>query len=243
MIRRRQHHEEERENHERWLITYADLITLLLVFFVVMYSISRADLEKFRQVTSSLRAAFNLEVLDSPAPPKRITAPLEQDPRFATYLGVRAEMMSLLTRLGLDRESVEVELTYEGIVIHLSDTLLFPPGQAQLRPGAARVLDGIASILAALPNQVRVEGHTDNVPPPAGAYPDNWELSVMRAVAAVRYLTDVSGLPPERLSAVGYAQYRPRADNSTLEGRRKNRRVDIVILQPAPGSMAVPVAP
>jgi len=235
MARRARHQEHEHENHERWLITYADLITLLLVFFVVMYSISRADLEKFQRVSSSLRAAFNLDVLEGAAPARRIATPLEQDPRFAAYLGVRAEMMALLTRLGLDRESAEVELTYEGIVIHLSDALLFPPGQAQLRPEAARVLDGIAAILAALPNQVRVEGHTDNVPPPAGAYPDNWELSVMRAVSAVRYLTDVSGLPPERLSAVGHGQYRPRADNSTLEGRRKNRRVDIVIVQPVPG--------
>jgi chemotaxis protein MotB len=235
MARRARHQEHEHENHERWLITYADLITLLLVFFVVMYSISRADLEKFQRVSSSLRAAFNLDVLEGSAPAQRLTPPLEQDPRFTAYLGVRAEMTALLTRLGLDRDSVEVELTYEGIVIHLSDTLLFPPGQAQLRPEAARVLDGVAAILAALPNQVRVEGHTDDVPPPAGAYPDNWELSVMRAVSAVRYLTDVSGLPPERLSAVGYGQYRPRADNSTLEGRRKNRRVDIVIVQPALG--------
>ncbi|MBX6753194.1 MAG: OmpA family protein [Thermorudis peleae] len=232
MLRRGKRHAEEHENLERWLITYADLITLLLVFFVVMYSISKADAAKFRAVSASIRAAFNIDVLQQPPAGQRITSPLEQDPRLTAYLGVRAQVASLLTRLGLDRQNVDVELTPEGIVIHLSDDLLFPPGQAQLRPEATKLLDGIAGILAALPNEVRVEGHTDNIPPPPGSYPDNWELSVMRAVVTVRYLTDVSGLRPERFSAVGYGPYRPRADNSTLEGRRKNRRVDIVIVQP-----------
>ncbi len=234
MARRRgKHHEGEHENLERWLITYADLITLLLIFFVVMYSISRADLEKFQQVATSLRAAFNLEVLTAPTPSQSIVSPLEQDPRFNAYLSVRAQVGSLFTRLGLDRQDVEVELTSEGIVIHLSDAVLFPPGQAELRPEAQRVLDGIAAILQPLPNHVRIEGHTDNTPPPSGPYPDNWELSAMRAVNTVRYLTLVAGLPPERLSAVGYGEFRPRAPNDTVEGRRKNRRVDIVIVQPA----------
>jgi chemotaxis protein MotB len=231
--RRGKHHEGEHENLERWLITYADLITLLLIFFVVMYAISQADLAKFRQVATSLRAAFNLDVLSAPPPGQSMVQPLEQDPRFNAYLSVRAQVASLFTRLGLDQQSAEVELTAEGIVIHLSDAVLFPPGQAELRPEAQRVLDGVAAILEPLPNAVRVEGHTDNAPPPSAAYPDNWELSAMRAVNTVRYLTDVAGLPPERLSAAGYGEYRPRASNDTLEGRRKNRRVDIVILQPS----------
>jgi len=234
--RRSRHHEGEHENLERWLITYADLITLLLIFFVVMYSISQADLAKFRQVASSLRAAFNLDVLQAPPPGQSVMTPLEQDPRFNTYLSVRAQVASLFTRLGLDRQSVEVELTSEGIVIHLSDAVLFPPGQAELRPEAQRVLDGIAAIVEPLPNPVRVEGHTDNTPPPSGTYPDNWELSAMRAVNTVRYLTDVAGLSPQRLSATGYGEFRPRASNDTLEGRRKNRRVDIVLLHPAVGN-------
>ncbi|MCX7622812.1 MAG: flagellar motor protein MotB [Thermomicrobium sp.] len=237
MARRRgKHHEGEHENLERWLITYADLITLLLIFFVVMYSISQADLAKFRQVATSLRAAFNLNVLSAPPPGQSMVTPLEQDPRFNAYLSVRAQVGALFTRLGLDRQDAEVELTTEGIVIHLSDAVLFPPGQAELRPEAQRVLDGIAAIVEPLPNAIRVEGHTDNTPPPSAAYPDNWELSAMRAVNTVRYLTDVAGLPPERLSAAGYGEFRPRASNETVEGRRKNRRVDIVILQPAFGA-------
>jgi len=235
VARRQRHHEGEHENLERWLITYADLITLLLVFFVVMYSISQADLAKFRQVASSLRAAFNLDVLTAPPPGQSMVTPLEQDPRFNAYLSVRAQVASLFTRLGLDRQGAEVELTSEGIVIHLSDAILFPPGQAEVRPEAQRVLDGIAAIIEPLPNPIRVEGHTDSTPPPPGSYPDNWELSAMRAVNTVRYLTDVAGLPPQRLSAAGYGEFRPRASNETVEGRRKNRRVDIVIVQPTFG--------
>ncbi len=235
MRRRSRHHEGEHENLERWLITYADLITLLLIFFVVMYSISQADLAKFRQVAASLRAAFNLDVLPAPPPGQSAVTPLEQDPRFNAYLSVRAQVASLFTRLGLDQQGVEVELTSEGIVIHLSDAVLFPPGQAELRPEAQRVLDGIAAIIEPLPNPIRIEGHTDNTPPPPGTYPDNWELSAMRAVNTVRYLTDVAGLSPQRLSAAGYGEFRPRASNETLEGRRKNRRVDIVLVHPAFG--------
>lgn len=233
--RRAKHHEGEHENLERWLITYADLITLLLIFFVVMYAISRADLAKFQQVASSIRAAFNLDVLQAAPSGPAVVTPLEQDPRFSAYLSVRAQVGSLFTRLGLDRHGAEVELTTEGIVIHLSDAVLFPPGQAELRPEAQRVLDGIAAIVEPLPNPIRVEGHTDNTPPPPGSYPDNWELSAMRAINTVRYLTIVAGLPPQRLSAAGYGEYRPRASNDTLEGRRKNRRVDIVIVQPTFG--------
>lgn len=236
MRRRSRHHEGEHENLERWLITYADLITLLLIFFVVMYAISRADLEKFQQVASSLRAAFNLDVLTASPSGQAAVAPLEQDPRFSAYLSVRAQVASLFTRLGLDRQGAEVELTSEGIVIHLSDAVLFPPGQAELRPEAQRVLDGIAAILEPLPHPIRIEGHTDNTPPPPGTYPDNWELSAMRAVNTLRYLSSVAGLAPQRLSAAGYGEFRPRASNDTLEGRRKNRRVDIVLLQPTLGN-------
>lgn len=232
MRRRSRHHEGEHENLERWLVTYADLITLLLIFFVVMYSISRADLAKFQQIATSLRAAFNLDVLSAPLPAQSAVTPLEQDPRFTAYLSVRAQVASLFTRLGLDQQGAEVELTTEGIVIHLSDAVLFPPGQAQLRPDALRILDGLAAILEPLQTPIRVEGHTDNTPPPSSLYPDNWELSAMRAVNTVRYFTDVANLPPQRFSAAGYGEFRPRASNDTVEGRRKNRRVDIVILQP-----------
>lgn len=219
------------ENQERWLLTYADLITLLLVFFIVLYSISKADSDKFQRFSSSVQAAFNVNVTANPPAPSGYSG-LENDPRFMSYLTIRSQVMALIGRLALGSDAANVELTSEGIVIHISDSVLFPPGEAQLRPDATRVLDGLASIIGPLPNQIRIEGHTDNVPPTDSRYPDNWTLSAMRAVSAIRYLTDLRGIPPQRLAAVGYGEFRPLADNSTLEGRRKNRRVDFVIVQP-----------
>jgi len=229
MARRRHEHAEE-ASAERWLITYADLITLLLVFFVVMYSISKADSAKFQRFSTSVQQAFRVEVMEPGQPLGPQLA--EQDVRLMSFLAVRGQIAALVQRYDLGLDAADVELTQEGIVIHLADSVLFPPGEAQLRPDAYRVLADIAAIIGPMPFPVRVEGHTDNVPPSNPNYPDNWALSTMRAVSTVRYLSDVQGVPPERLSAVGYAEYRPRADNRTLEGRRKNRRVDLVIVQP-----------
>lgn len=211
-------------------MTYADLITLLLVFFVVLYSISKADAAKFQRFSTSVQQAFRVDVLE-PGNPMGIEAD-PNDPRFMQYLAIRAQIAAIVQRYDLGMDAAEVELTTEGIVIHLSDALLFPPGEAQLRPEAHRVLADVAAIIGPLPYPVRVEGHTDNVPPANPQFPDNWVLSTMRAVSTIRYLSDVQGIPPERLIAVGYAEYRPRADNRTLEGRRKNRRVDLVVLEP-----------
>lgn len=230
-LRRKQHG--SHENHERWLLTYADLITLLLVFFVVMYAISKADERKFERFSSSIQQAFHVDVVPrSTGPGSDTSSSLETDPRFVSFLAVRRDIELLVSRMHLSSDAADVELTREGIVIHLSDAALFPPGQAQLRPDAVRILDGLADIIGPLPNEVRVEGHTDNVPPPDGSFPDNWELSVARAVTTVRYLSDMAGISPARLAAVGYGEHRPRADNDTLEGRRKNRRVDFVIVAP-----------
>lgn len=216
---------------ERWLVTYADLITLLLVFFVVMYSISKADSAKFQRFSTSVQQAFRVDVMEPGQPLGPSLA--EQDFRFMSYLSIRGQIAALVQRYDLGMDAADVELTSEGIVIHLSDAVLFPPGEAQLRPEAHRVLAGIAAIVGPMPFPVRVEGHTDNVPPASPNYPDNWALSTMRAVSTVRYLSDIQGVPAERLVAVGYAEHRPRADNSTLEGRRKNRRVDLVVVHPA----------
>lgn len=215
---------------ERYIITYADLITLLLVFFIVLYSMAEADNAKFQQVSESLSRAFNVDVVEWPdRAPSAST--IEQEPRFIEYLSVRGQVASIIERLQLPSNSADVELTNEGIVIHLADAVLFPPGDAQLRPEGMRVLSALAEVIIPLPNPVRVEGHTDHVSPENAAYQDNWELSAARALSALRYLTTVHYVLPERLAAAGYGQYRPRADNDTVEGRQLNRRVDIVILQ------------
>jgi chemotaxis protein MotB len=233
---------EAHENHERYLITYADMITLLLVFFIVLFSISNADKEKFLQISTSLREAFRVDVLSVPDTANGGPSSLESDPRFMTYLSVRAQVATMINRLQIPSADADVELTSEGIIIHLSEAVLFPPGESALRPEGQRVLDELANIIGPLPNQVRVEGNTDNVQPPEGVALDNWELSALRSVATVRYLTDMQQIAPERLAAVGYGQFRPRGDNATLDGRRQNRRVDFVIIQrdPANGSIIEP---
>jgi chemotaxis protein MotB len=229
-LKRKPRHEAH-ENHERYLITYADLITLLLVFFIVMFSISNADKQKFLRVSTSLREAFHVDVLAKPDQSLGGPSSLENDPRFMTYLSIRGQVAALVSRMALSPDNVDVEMNSEGIVIHLNEAILFPPGEAQLRPDALAVLDSVAQILQEVPNQIRVEGHTDNVAPANTSIQDNWELSTMRAVTTVRYLTDVQQITPERLAAVGFGEFRPRAENDTLEGRRKNRRVDIVIVE------------
>ncbi len=240
-LRRKKKPTQGHDSRERYIITYADLITLLLVFFIVLYSMSEADGEKFEQVSESLSRAFHVDVVEWP---DRVPASqsIEQEPRFMEYLAIRGQIARIVERLQLPVHSVDVELTSEGIVIHLTDAVLFPPGEAQLRPDGLHVLSALAEIIAPLPNPVRVEGHTDSTPPENAAYQDNWELSTARALSALRYLTDIHALPSERLAAVGYSQYRPRGDNDTVEGRQLNRRVDIVIVERGGFSQDLPPA-
>ena len=124
-----------------------------------------------------------------------------------------------------------LENVERGVVIHFTDRVLFDLGKAELKPEAKEVLQLVAQELKAWPNHIRVEGHTDNLPIRTAPYPSNWELSTARATEVLRYLIDVGGLAPERMSAAGYGEYRPIAPNDSEEGRAKNRRVDIVLLR------------
>ncbi len=219
--------------HERWLITYADLITLLLVFFVVMYSISKADEAKFAKLNASLQRAFNVVVLEGYDP----TA-LSGQPGGASGNSVIDDFIAIRNDLGqlaisrLPATGLDVRVNREGILITISGALLFPSGRADLRPESLPVLDRIAQHLRRIPNEVRVSGHTDNIPPDSPIYPTNWELSTARAIAVARYFSEAWGIAPARLAAVGYGEYRPVADNSTRDGRMRNRRVEIQIVYP-----------
>lgn len=219
-------------NHERWLLTYADLITLLLAFFVLMYGISTSDLEKFRRLALSMRQVFNpgqvTGDLYSPAvegPPTEFAGgSLSEDFSF-----IKTEIAALVEQEQL-RDTVGVVLREEGIAIVLSDTAVFASGRAELSERAIPVLNQVALIVRGLPNKVRVEGHTDDLPPEGTGYADNWSLSTARAVSVVRYLSEVAGVQPARLTAAGYAHYRPIASNDTPQGRAKNRRAEILIV-------------
>jgi chemotaxis protein MotB len=254
---RRRRHQEEHENHERWLVSYADFITLLFAFFVVMYAISSVNEGKYRVLSDSLNAVFadpshidrRLPALASNAitensEPAVIPSPLPvQPPREGGRAEDENSIDALEERLGITLENyvseglVEIARVGDGLQVLIKSKLLFDSGSAQLARGALAALRDLAAVLKPLPNPVQVEGHTDNVPISTLQFPSNWELSAARAASVVHFFSRL-GIHPDRLSAIGYGEFRPVASNATEEGRARNRRVT-VMLQPAP---AVPWA-
>ena len=232
---------EEHENHERWLVSYADFITLLFAFFVVMYSISSVNEGKFRTVSDSIKAALNPIV--SPAnvavpftigQNKAVTVnPTIDTVKEPAVRRLREIMRSLKNETQLDIIQMK-ELSNGDIVLTLPDTVLFRTGEAVLRPEALPFIQAISEVLIDLDRHVRVEGHTDNVPIRTVQFPSNWELSATRAVTVVRTLSEQYGLQGDHLTAVGHADSRPLADNLTPEHRAKNRRVEIVVQEARP---------
>ena len=232
---------EEHENHERWLVSYADFITLLFAFFVVMYSISSVNEGKFRTVSDSIKAALNPIV--SPAnvavpftigQNKAVTVnPTIDTVKEPAVRRLREIMRSLKNETQLDIIQMK-ELSNGDIILTLPDTVLFRTGEAVLRPEARPFIQAISEVLIDLNRHVRVEGHTDNVPIRTVQFPSNWELSATRAVTVVRTLSEQYGLQGDHLTAVGHADSHPLADNLTPEHRAKNRRVEIVVQEARP---------
>ncbi len=235
----RKHKHEEHENHERWLVSYADFITLLFAFFVVMYSVSSVNEGKFRTVSSSIKAA--LRPIVSPLATKNpfklgdhkadLIAPKLKPSAEHVYRELRQALESLPGGAEIGSKA-SIKETGRGIVITLQDSVVFEPGEATVLAGALPFLKALGEVLAEYGRVVTVEGHTDNVPIRTAAFPSNWELASARAVVVVRLLSDVYGVAPENISAASYAEYRPVAENATPEGRAKNRRVEIVISDP-----------
>ncbi|GIW56174.1 MAG: flagellar motor protein MotD [Nitrospiraceae bacterium] len=232
----KKHTHEEHENHERWLVSYADFITLLFAFFVVMYSVSVVNEGRFRTVSESIKAALH-PIVSQPTTPLAFNIGEYKPALVAPRLPGTKE--PVIRRL---REIVKVmqpaaqfavihvmERADGDIAISIPEHVLFDSGSAILRPNALPFLQALAEVLVELDRPVTVEGHTDNVPIRTAQYPSNWELSAARAVVVVRVLTELYGVPPAHAAAIGYADSRPIADNSTAEGRAKNRRVEIVV--------------
>lgn len=232
---------EEHENHERWLVSYADFITLLFAFFVVMYSISSVNEGKFRSVSDSIKAALNPIV--SPAStsmPFTIgqNKAVKIDPTIESVKEPAMRRLRQIIRSLKEETHIEVitlkELTNGDIVLTLPDTVLFRSGESTLRPEAHPFIQAISDVLIELDRHVRVEGHTDNVPITTVQFPSNWELSATRAVTVVRAFLEQYGVPADHLTAVGHADSRPLTDNLTPENRAKNRRVEIVVQERRP---------
>lgn len=229
---------EEHENHERWLVSYADFITLLFAFFVVMYSVSSVNEGKFRTVSESIKAA--LHPIVSPhvsATPFQVghNASASVSPNLAPSrdLAVRRlrQVVKLLQSNGQSDRIRMIERGDSDIVLSLPELVLFQAGEANLRAEAMPILQALSEVLIELDRQVKVQGHTDNVPIRTAQFPSNWELSAIRAVMVVRAMHELYGVPTESLSAIGYADSQPVVDNATPENRAKNRRVEIVVLE------------
>jgi chemotaxis protein MotB len=244
---RRRSRPEDPENHDRWLVSYADFITLLFAFFVVMYAISTLNEGKYRVLSDSLLQAFRHDRVVTAqttglAPINRTNGGIEVvHPTRSAELVRRQKtqrMMALASRIaqafGPLVQSGQVRLTQlpEGLAVEINASVLFAPASANVEPGAVAALSAVAATLAEVDNVIRVEGHTDAMPIGSSVYPSNWELSSARASAVVR-LFIASGIASTRLAAIGYADNRPVEDNRTADGRARNRRVALIILDDA----------
>jgi len=247
---KRKRWEQEDEKHDRWLVSYADFVTLLFAFFVVMYSISFINEGKYRVLSDSISLAFdptrdNLDVkLDRQTKPTDLVpmaiSRLHPDVRASAKVKEKdiQELQAIATKVRrdltelVDNKLVNIKEKNLWLEIEIKSSILFSSGSAIPSSTADQVLEKIAGILVEYDNQVQVEGFTDNVPITNSVYPSNWELSAARAASVVHLFTD-AGVKPYLLSAVGFGEFRPVAPNNTEEGRAKNRRVNIIILSDA----------
>ncbi|WP_269533405.1 flagellar motor protein MotD [Chitinimonas sp. BJYL2] len=254
---------EEHENHERWLVSYADFITLLFAFFVVMYAISQVNEGKYKVLSNSLTVAFNPEsstdsliktqvgganqtLIALPYKDRREAAQAQQIIKERAQRAQAMKEMATDLREGLapliDEGQVRVSESSRGITIEVNASLLFPVGSATLDAKSSESLVAIARKLAPSQNLIQIEGHTDNVPIASPQFPSNWELSAARAGTVVR-LFEASGVGAKRLVAIGYSDNRGMESNETPEGRARNRRVTIQILADDKDAVATLPAP
>ncbi|MEW5976537.1 MAG: flagellar motor protein MotB [Acidobacteriota bacterium] len=242
---RRRRRREEHANHERWLVSYADFITLLFAFFVTMYAISQVDAKKLGQLVDSMHSAFDSRVFEARSDKlnladgitrgidqQKLVEPISPPMIDPAFKRIREAVEQRLIR---DKSIDKVHFTLDrrGLVISLTEAGFFDPGHAELKGSSLAILDVIAQSVLTLPNQLRVEGHTDTTPINTPRFPSNWELSTARATYVISYLTTHFPFSPRRLSAAGYGEYRPIASNATAEGRALNRRVDLIVLSEA----------
>lgn len=244
---------EKPANHERWLVSYGDLLTLLFAVFVVMYAMGQQDKKKAEEVAQSIQSAFGMtqagtggkpiiiqsgavniipDMKTSPsvtAQKRNIGDKTRQIAASTDYGSIKASIDAYLVKTG-NIGKVGVEITHRGIVVSLKEVGFFDSGSARIKKESTETLSAIADTLNQYANTFRVEGNTDNIPIQSSEFRSNWELSTARATNVVHYLVENTGFTPQSISAVGYGEYRPISDNDSSESRMKNRRVDIVLL-------------
>lgn len=234
------------------MMTYGDMMTQLLAFFVLLFSFSTLDLQKYRAAMASFTGALGIlrgdtSILEGPLAPSEEPKPPPVPPRVPGEGPGELESLAGQVREALEKsgyggrfELVEAE---DRLVVRFPDTVLFDSGRADLHPESLPALHAVAEVLRQVPNRVRVEGHTDTDPISNFRFPSNWELSTARAGRVVRYFVDTYGLDPRRFESAGLGEYRPIAPNDTPENKQKNRRVDIVILSSRPAGQAGQATP
>ncbi|KEO81627.1 flagellar motor protein MotB [Tumebacillus flagellatus] len=258
--RRKKNHGGSHENHERWLITYSDLITLLMIFFVIMYAMSQIDQSKFDSLSVSLNKALNANnqiqlqsmgnsglVSKRPESDTKNKTPDQQkqaaaaQQEQANLQDVKKKLEQFIQQNGLGGQ-INVLENAKGVQITLSDAALFDSGEAVLKPQAQKLLGGLSPFLGVLENEIAVEGHTDNVPITSGKFPSNWELSSQRAINVLHFF-ESTGVGHQRLHSVGYADTVPLVENDSDEHRSQNRRVNIIIMRKYPMQSISPLDP
>jgi chemotaxis protein MotB len=269
LSRKKASHEEE-GNAERWLVSYADFITLLFAFFTTLYAISTVDAQKMGRMVVSMRASFDSAIFNQGSRTLSLSQGsggtessgemlqnrtmqggatindktlkqldglkhLSKKPILSGEKALGRFKRNVETLLGTDvlKGNVRAHMEPRGLIISLGENGVFDSGSDQIKPDGKVLLDTLATSLVSLGNYIRIEGHTDDVPIHNERFPSNWELSTARATAVISHLIVKFGLSPELISAAGYAEYRPSAPNDTVEGRARNRRVDVVVLNPA----------
>jgi chemotaxis protein MotB len=217
-----------RAGHDRWLVSYADLVTLLLAFFTTLYAASNLDPSKVTPLSASLHDAFAIEAVAAPSDGR--PAPVQVVARQHTLQDIKLTLEKQLAD-EVVRHDADVSVDPRGLVVSLPDDAAFPVGSTDVSPAALGMIGKISETVRSVPNPIRIEGHTDDVPISTTRYGSNWELSTARASAVVAYLIQEVGVAPERMSAAGYGEFHPRVANDSPENRAKNRRIDIVILE------------
>jgi chemotaxis protein MotB len=252
-LRRRRRRHRSGINHDRWLVSYADFITLLFAFFVVMYATAQVDKKKVSQLAVAITAAFQQMGAMPPSagqapveiqepveefqlPAKKAAPPKQED---SDLTSLRKEMEQALAP-EISRGEVALRSGPDGLVISLRELGFFNSGSAGVKAGSQQAFSRMASLLAQRKHNIRIEGYTDNVPIHNSQFTSNWELSTARSTEMIQLLVTKYGFAPERLSAGGYGEYHPIATNSTAAGRELNRRVDLVILGQLPAENAAP---
>ena len=244
---RRKHIPDESDNTDRWMVSYADFVTLLFAFFVVMYAMSSVNEGKYRVLADTMTEAFKVapkspdpiqigkenKVVSSSKPSIEAIKPVKILPKsqrtYKREMKQIAETVSKSVQPLIDKGLIKVTQNKLWVEIEMNSKILFSSADSELEEEALPALKALAGVLKKLPNSIDVEGHTDNLPINNELFPSNWELSAARAASVVHLFTDY-GVNPRRLSSIGYAEFRPIANNSTEEGRVRNRRVKVVIL-------------